>query len=225
MVKGTVRQESDIDGYLFVDADAVAEKYQQQNEKVEVIENEEKESGVETFFTREIESQYATEIRETLKLKANLNPEQVEHVRIRPISEQIIDQHTQSIIDGFHKEEEYENQFRQWEEENPEGKTTDLKKLTEYYKDRPKRPEPMIPSSTLISMFHLEVGGGIRKYRGSLISKLESMGEEGEKAWGEIIKGVEMLEQNLMSGTDKKYPRTLSEARSMYGTKKNDKTA
>ena len=65
-------------------------------------------------------------------------------------------------------------------------------------------------------MFHLEIGRGIRKYREYLIDKLAASGETGEEAWKVIIESTEETEQ-IRTDTEKKYPRTLKEAKKVYG--------
>lgn len=216
MVKGTIKPESDIDGFLFVDADLSAEEHQQHDKNL--TEDEENKSKIETFFIEKINNQYTEKLHETLKSQANLTEEQVAHAKIRPINEEIIDKHINFIANGLQNEREYKKQYDEWDK-NLDSKTTDFNKLDEYLKARPEYPEPISPSTTLAGMFHLEIGGGIRKYRNMLISKLESMGQDGEKIWEEIIKSTEMFEQNLSSGTEKKYPRTLEEAKNIYGLK------
>lgn len=217
MVKGTTKPESDIDGFLFVDADLSAEEHQQHDENL--TEDEESKSKIETFFIEKINAQYTEKLHETLKSQANLTEEQVAHAKIRPITEEIIDRHINFIANGLQNEREYKKQYDEWDK-NLDSKTTDFNKLDEYLKARPEYPEPISPSTTLAGMFHLEIGGGIRKYRDILISKLESMEQDGEKIWQEIIKSTEMFEQNLSSDTEKKYPRTLDEAKKIYGLKK-----
>ncbi|MBT3417043.1 hypothetical protein HOE22_09760 [Candidatus Woesearchaeota archaeon] len=217
MVKGTIKPESDIDGFLFVDADLSEEEHQQHNENL--TENEKSKSKIETFFIEKINDQYTKKLHETLKSQANLTEEQVAHAKIRPINEEIIDKHINFIEVGLQNEREYKKRYDEWDK-NLDSKTTDFNKLDEYLKARPEHPESTAPSTTLAGMFHLEIGGGIRKYRDMLISKLESMEQDGEKIWQEIIKSTEMFEQNLSSGTEKKYPRTLDEAKKVYGLKK-----
>jgi|TARA_B100001971_G_C18202464_1_gene545487 predicted nucleotidyltransferase len=217
MVKGTTKPESDIDGFLFVDTGLSVEERQQHDENL--TEDKESKSKIETFFIEKINDQYTEKLHETLKSQANLTEEQVAHAKIRPINEEIIDKHIDFIADGLQNEREYKKQYDEWDK-NLDSSTTDFNKLDEYLKARPEYPEPVSPSTTLAGMFHFEIGGGIRKYRDMLISKLESMEQDGEKIWQEIIKSTEMFEQNLSSGTEKRYPRTLDEAKKVYGLKK-----
>lgn len=217
MVKGTIKPKSDIDGFLFVDADLFVEEHQQHYKNL--TEDEESKSRIETFFIEKINDQYTKKLHEMLKSQANLTEEQVTHAKIRPINEKIIDKHINFIMNGIQNNKEYKKQYDEWDK-NLDNKTTDFSKLDEYLKARPEYPEQVSPSTTLAGMFHLEIGGGIRKYRDMLISKLESMGQDGEKIWQEIIKSTEMFEQNLSSGTEKRYPKTLEEAKKVYGLKK-----
>ena len=65
-------------------------------------------------------------------------------------------------------------------------------------------------------MFHLDVGGGIRKYRKAFIDELAKLGPEGERLWEETIRSTEMMENNLSLDESRHYPRTLSEAVEVY---------
>jgi len=85
-------------------------------------------------------------------------------------------------------------------------------------KNKPNRPEPpQQPHDRASLMFHLDVGGGIRKYRKMYIDKLVQLGPVGEKIWTDTIRSTESMENNLANNTSKRYPRTLAEAVEMYG--------
>lgn len=217
MTTGNARLESDIDGYLFVDADVVAKKLGRKEDDI----LDKTEANVEYFkYDSKLKiPDWAQEIRDQLKEKLNLSDEQVKHIRTRPISESIIDQHLDGLMGQIKKAEDYRQQLKRWETSEPQtsGRIEDLEKLTEYYKQKPEHPGLPDSSTNLFGMFHLETGGGIKNYREYLIGRLLTSGEIGEKAWKEIIKTTEELESHLQSNAGKKYPRILEEAKKVYG--------
>jgi len=44
------------------------------------------------------------------------------------------------------------------------------------------------------------------------------MGEIGERVWQVVIEDTEQMEQHLRTGTEVIYPRTLEQAKQIYGT-------
>ncbi len=215
MARGNPRPESDIDGYLFVDEKQLGAAHPDQ-----VITEEKKdESGTETYLSPELSVQYRQKFKEMMSEKTDMAQEQIDTgLKIRPISERIIQHDVQSLVQHFRDKEKYNENFNTWLKSEPPDRT-DLKALIEYQKSRPEAPSTVSPSTALSGMFHLDVGGGVRPYREFLIDELEQQGADGEEAWQRIIQGTEMLE-NYLSTTDKRYPRTLAEARKVYGKEK-----
>lgn len=117
----------------------------------------------------------------------NLTDDQVKHILIKPISEDIINSQLEKIVERMKKEDE--NQIQ-------------------------NKNKMVYISSNLYKMFHLETGGGIRKYRKYLVNKLCAFGEIGERIWREIISDTSSMEHLNSEGI--KYPWTLEEANKMY---------
>lgn len=90
------------------------------------------------------------------------------------------------------------------------------KDIETYWKNRPKHPPFPTATTNLSAMFHLDLGGGIIKYRQYLIEKLAQMGKIGQQVWTTIIENAEMMEQHLSTNTEIHYPRTLAEAYQAY---------
>jgi hypothetical protein len=159
--------------------------------------------NTETYLTEKLWLEYKDKVNKDLGESGVLTNQQLDGIKVRPVSEGILSSQINGLAE-YHKELE---EFNRKRSEYTEGKSEEY----------PERPETATASSTLVGMFHLDMGGGIRKYRKSVIDKLSSMGEEGEKIWGEIVEGVEMQEQYYQTNTDKRYPRTLLEAQKIYG--------
>lgn len=263
MVKGAAKPESDIDGYLFVDADLVAEKQASRKGKKEqgIIEDHDVEGwGLTTAFSEKISEEYGEKFDKALQEKLELSPKQTEHVLVLPISEGIIDSHIQDLSSQAGVWEEYEEKRCQWrerrEEAETEAKAKEPKGAMDFYakmakviaairrheddpvddatrqsliqedidiaSGAPPKPEAVLASRNLFGMFHLDVGGGIRKYRDCFLSKLQGMGPRGERIWHEVAKNLEAFEQALQLDIGKRYPRTLEEAIDVYGTRKKE---
>lgn len=215
MVKGTAHEGSDIDAYLYIDSAKAAERKGVTEE--EILETHERLDGV--YLTREVAKLYILEFRNGLKEKADLEDKDVEHIRSRPISEKIINDEIKSLID-YYKEKEKVNTFHErlaeWEKKKPEVGVS-IDELLVYQKSRPEMPRsPSLIMPDLGSMFHLEVGGGIRKYRKMFLDRLVELGPVGEKIWTNTIESTEIMENNLSTNESKRYPRTLMDAIRVY---------
>ncbi len=209
MVKGTAHEGSDIDAYLYIDSELAAQREGIPEENI----LEHYSGDNQTHLTKDVAKKYALEFRGGLKEKAGLEDEAVEHIRSMPISEKVINDEIESLLDYYKRKEEFEADTEKWfDSEPPRG--SDIEALLAYQKAKPERPEHMSPS--LGSMFHLDAGGGIRKYRKLFVEKLSQMGTEGEKIWTDTIMGTEMLENNLSLDDTKRYPRLLKDAVKLY---------
>jgi hypothetical protein len=220
MTKGRAREASDIDGELFIDPEKVSLKvYGPETEchfSKDLYGNITGEIAYEGL-RGDIAAEYIIPMRESLKAELSLTDEQLKHIRILPISFEIINRHLENLKQSFDRQTRYEQQLAEWEASNPEGKIPDIDALIAYWKRKPKLPGTPMPSSNLRAMFHLEIGGGIREYRKYLIEKLEGMGHVGEEMWRRIIESTEEMEQYMRTGTAQRYPRTLKDAKRVYG--------
>lgn len=76
-------------------------------------------------------------------------------------------------------------------------------------------------SENIVRLFHLGAGKGIYEYREAVISTFESMGEEGEKRWSNLMAELSLFENRDMKPDLQKirknlYPKTLAEGRRYF---------
>lgn len=94
MTKGTAKLESDIDGFLLVDA----EKTKEDMSEGDFLEDEKTEYGrLATFFRGEAEADYKNLLIDRMKSKIDLPIRDFRDIRVRPISREIIDRHIRSL--------------------------------------------------------------------------------------------------------------------------------
>lgn len=101
LITGHSRPDSDIDGYLFIDAEQIATADNiDQSSLLQTLHTEHYESASPTtYLTEPVVAKYTYPLRERLKVRLDLTDEQVKHVRSRPVSKTIIDQHVERIVD------------------------------------------------------------------------------------------------------------------------------
>lgn len=220
MVKGTAHEDSDIDGYLFIDSASAAAKENIPEEQI--IKYHQTRNDV--YFTDEVAGRYTHEFRDGLKQKTGLEDKDVEHIRSRPISERVINDSIQAALQYQKAKEQYYKDLDQYDIDqkvwvkNTPKRGQSIEVILEHQKNKPKRPVSPDPVSTSLgSMFHLDVGGGIGKYRKMLFTKLVELGPAGEEIWKSVIGNTERMENNLRGDPSKRYPRTLVEAIEIYG--------
>lgn len=191
MVKGTAHEGSDVDGYLYLDADRLAreesELATQENREPRPVTFDVGDVGnVSTYPGEHLYDVYKPLIKDKFTKDGLLNEEQISDINIRPISGEIIDRHLSSLKQGLELARNGENDVN------------------------------IEPSQNLFGLFHLAVGHGLDSHRQQIIEKLEGMGQEGEEVWSKIIGQTEKLEQYMYTDTPIRYPRTLAEARNRY---------
>lgn len=210
MVQGRAIESSDIDGFLFLDAVAVLAKNKDSSIDTvtsEVIEH----TGIikETMLDDKTEHQYSSAFRETIVAESEaLTAEHLPHLFVRPVSYEIIDQHIEEFVDLIHRFDEWIVKSKEREDFLAQG--GEEKRAPSV----PEKPTLMQVSPNLVSLFYLQLGHGLDPYRNYLLEKLSQMGEVGEVVWKGIGRGLEAFEQGTI--TDKKYPRTLEEAKGTY---------
>ncbi|MFA6193812.1 MAG: nucleotidyltransferase domain-containing protein [Parcubacteria group bacterium] len=191
LVKGDTKLESDIDMAVFVDAEQLEcrfgniGRYAGKPVVKKTIDREKGAIVLDTEMRVDVVRPIRNAIREILKKRLGLIDNQVRDILIKPISEDIIDSHVEEMVRGIEKEN-----------------------------NDPKKFETVYISRNLYEMFHLETGGGIRKYRKYLIDKLCAMGETGERVWGEIVSDTSSMEHSHPDNI--RYPRTLEEVKKIY---------
>ncbi len=230
MSRGQAKETSDIDGYLFVDAEQVQNtenKLRGENAEpvVEYYQREDgEEAGVKNMymypsFRDEIDEDYQRSLQDSLRQRIpDFSKKQIKHVRILPLSNEVIDTLIDDLIRSHKDWGEYNERLRR---AYPEGAS---KKEILTNKDNLNMPQVYFSISLLLrSIFHLDVGGGLKPYRAHLIEKLEKAGLVGEYIWERIIERVERWEQKLgfkdKLPTKVRYPRTLTEAKHVYSFK------
>jgi predicted nucleotidyltransferase len=191
MVKGRAHEASDIDGYLYIDAERLA------REEEESALNERREPRQVTFNVGEVgklatyPAEHLYDVFKPLIIarfteSGHLKEEQVQDINVRPISAEIINEHIESMVH----------------------------KLTE---SRETGTEAQIePSQNLFGLFHLAIGHELDTFRTQVIEKLEALGGDGELIWRAIINESEKLEQYMYTDTRINYPKTLASARKKY---------
>lgn len=223
MTKGTANKESDIDGHLFIDLEALPAEERSSVKNVIATKLDPKASDriSVTSLSKEKSQMYLDELKTKMSANLELNERNLEGFRVRPISEGIIDEHLENLAHLISEEESYPDNLKSWQSEEPkkgEGESWEsfVGRGSAHLKNKPSQPMPAMASINLYAMFHLDVGGGIKKYRKMLIEKLEKRGEAGEKLWNRIIQKTIDFEVGYGKKGTKKFPETLAEAKAMY---------
>lgn len=208
MVKGYATPESDIDGYFLIDTDEASKK--NGPHEVEVYwepvggGDDEGINSIGARFKPRHKTAYNTWVRTALKSEIpELTDEQLEHINSLPISFETIDLVLKIWRESLLNEVKH--------------KDTNGIRMSEY----------------LSKLFFLNVGDDtIRKYRAHLIKKLFSFGQLGHEMWNKIIGFTEIMERKVDFSkpetlpvdaheagvfTDVRYPRTLEDAKRVYG--------
>lgn len=226
MVKGTAHRrtdfgqekESDIDGFLFVDAEEVAAKEGVAPKEVLDPINPEKFRNLRP----DIERRYTEDLNKRLQSKLEPSERVLLHLDTLPLSEDIIDREIErDVKDIMHERQSHIDTAaleREGAKKINEGASSQellahVKNMIKAIKNVPK-PRYVF----LYKMFHLAVGkgDGLRRYRKMYLDKLAALGEIGEVVWAVNIRETERFENNGLDPT-KRYPRTLAEAIKVYG--------
>lgn len=196
MVRGRATEASDIDGYIFVDAEIA-----QQRHPDDVIFED---LNGETRLVPSMEAGYAQGLRAALESQHGFTPEQSQEIRVLPISKQLIDQELEALTQNIQAYEEYRNAQQAYWDSGMQG-------------EAPQAPEtPLVPTN-LYGLFHLEVGQGLKPMREHLIQNLQQKGEIGQKVWEEIIRNTENMERGR-DAEKANYPVSLESAQQLYGS-------
>jgi predicted nucleotidyltransferase len=221
LVKGNTREDSDIDMHVYIDADKISTQegtetlIEDRKFDFKTKKGEEFQAG--TFHWKELSDEIRAEYLEYIrsKLKAEL-PElkatQLLHIFPLPLSESILEEMLDELVNSYKKYPQGtdDETFHLGVQEIKRGEAAQKETSFSRYE----------PNQSLYGMFFLDAGGGIRPYRKFLIDRLYKEGEVGEQIWKNLISSTEGWEQrrNFHDGpSDKRYPRTLGEARKVYG--------
>jgi hypothetical protein len=232
--KGKSTPESDIDAVLYIDADIVAEKERAEGKSGEdvidvVTDATPLSNGLKTqllslnvYLRPDLYKKYNKLTQDKiLELDPGLTHEQVEHIRSLPMSEKSLVKLLDNLIDSKNLSLNFDRKIL--EIHKGDMNKEELLKTAVVVGGE---PDKLILTPTLLlgSMFHMDVGGGIRKYRKILLDKLSEAGPAGEEIWRDIIKYTERWEQKVEYTdlpTTVRYPRRLAEAVEVYGNMKN----
>lgn len=204
--RGDTKEDSDIDAVLYVDVDYISEKERLEGKSGDdvidlVVKKKELPNvpglqfqSLDIYLRPDLYDKYNKLIQDrVLSLDPSLGPDHVEHIRSLPMSES-----------GINKLVDYLVKMRGVSVE--QGKEALVVNT---------------PTTLLGSMFHLDIGGGIKKYRKILLNKLNDVGPAGELIWFDIIRYVERWEQKVEEYSDLPtqihYPRKLKDAVKVYG--------
>jgi len=208
-IKGFATQQSDIDGWMFVDSQLLARDIDIEEstllEKKKETNRYTKCKKEEIYFCEEIEYFYDLLIQSEIKERLNLCEIQVQHLRTRPLRKKIIDYN----LEYYKRWVNRETLYRKGEK--------NINRLRDYI-GKPPIYSGCLNTGYLPYIFHMAIGQGVEHYRSYLVKELTKMGERGDIIWSEIIEGVEVMENRFMLKTNIKYPRTLSEAKEIYIT-------
>ena len=182
--KGLAREDSDVDGYLFVNSDKADENLAREKQaRVYPLE--------EDKAWEAAQQNIGLKFREQEQRSLGLTPEKAKEMRLRLISKKRIDTELTNVIDYGRKMVDYNS-----------GKGS--------VPDYPKK-------IAIDQLFHLQIGKGLDGYRRYILDRLQQEGDAGEKGWGFVIDGVEMMERSLQVNRDNKlYPQTLEAAMARF---------
>lgn len=210
MTKATARPESDLDAWIFIDADLAQTQAEIRGETAPVLETYHSPSGRQGCrFAPGRARETAQLIQEKIRKRAHLAEDRVNHIRPLPISAEVIDAGLALMKRDLAAQREYKTNLAAY---------TERIARKDFTAKRPSRPIENGAYLSLPALFHLSLGNGVRRYRALLLERLRSE-PDGEELWKQIIFLTEGMEQptQYREQTRKRYPRTLAEAQAVYG--------
>jgi hypothetical protein len=241
MVKGYATSESDIDGKLIVNCDAKkmlkpsprAEIYWHPASEISVSGAQQKMDllppcDIGARFDAETKTAYEKLVKEKITGKiSTLTPDQLEHVEALPISFDIIDTVLKIWKDSM---QEFADIKTAGDKIKKKNRNISEENLAFQMRSKGFRfPDENIAVSEYLSqLFFLDVGSGsLQPFRSHIIKKLFSYGAVGHAMWTRIIGFTEIMERKVDDATEEqlqtsvftniRYPRTLVEAKKVYG--------
>ncbi len=198
-VQGYETEESDVDAAVFIDVSAIHPDGDSFVTFVDEYEYNRVALNPDDY------AQYSDELRSVmLRVLNSQDKERVRNLEPLPISEEVIDYLVDRLVTYVKNVIAFET-------------SSDLQ--GEY----PNFREDVRP---LAKMFHLEIGGGIIKYRKYLIDKLKQQPSDvRERAWMYIYENFKDFEQafGFVDYGNKYYPKTFDEADKWCNQTSNDK--
>jgi predicted nucleotidyltransferase len=218
LTKGAARIDSDIDLYVFIDPEKLANKdvlvYKRMNFTRKDGDVRREFTMAWLHFNQEVRDKYANLVRNKIKEKlfGKLTVEQLKDIIVEPLNESVLSYELQQLIDSYST---YPNQ----PDENGELEKDSIKHLTETHDIPPPQGSSIKAADPLWYVFSYDIGGDLSTYRTYVIEYLSKRGTAGESAWHNIIRNVEIWEQKARFEdlpTTINYPRLLEEARNLY---------
>lgn len=220
MVSGRAKETSDIDGFVFLEEKQAKDRLSEKDWEWAKAKKEEDKRNRPEWSTAEGTSEldlaathkYKPLIDSVLK-KKSLTDDQIEHMRVRVVGRQTIQDELVSAVDEEEKLSKYALEMATWDKmlnKLPIEKWPNLG-------DRPQYPDIKMVDWKIPAMFHLEVGRGLNHYRKQVVNHLKQNGKAGERVWKSIITRTADMERHLRgSEHPDQYPQTLEKAADYY---------
>lgn len=209
MVKGTAHQDSDIDSFIFIEGEQFKQRITDEAKQWAEQELTERTSSRYSSPQKSIDlaAQYQYEpVIEATMIAQGLTPEQIKHMRVRVISNDLIEQELTRAIN-------YEKAFAEFMRQSDEW----MSGQSSSFDEAPERPELVIIDWKIPALFHVAIGNKLDLYRKHIITTLEEQGDIGEKIWKHIITHTADMERNMQASTyDHLFPTTLKQAKELY---------
>lgn len=215
MTKGNADNKSDIDAFLFVDAEKIGE-----------ITNEEKNSAeMELAFKPVPKHVLFNDLAMKARFKPLIEQEMQEKTSFRPDINLFVRVLSKNIIeDEISKIIENEKEITNWEASisaiKAKRKSTDISEWDSTLINSPPAPIKYIHDWRITALFYMQVGRNtpsLREYRKQILESLKEEGELGQKVWSKIVKDLRDSERYGEQTKDKLYPLTINDAVHHYG--------
>ncbi len=225
MVKDTAHEGSDVDAYIFVDLDAAkqhftSEDYRLAEEEAKTVVREEQaqRQQIDTENPAPIQAPRVEDLIARKRYrpgfvsaleKTGLAPDDMKDIRVRVLSQEVINQDLSMAV-------KQELKLVDWEKQLVEVNKTDFNNYWEWTKNNP-RPNFRFGDLRISSLFHLAIGRNLDQYRGYVLDFLSSNGASGERVWKGIIGRTADMERSFVgSNYQNLYPQTIDSAKAYY---------
>lgn len=219
MATGGAKETSDIDGFVFLEEGKTKERlteedYHWAEEKRQQYEKTKPEWSTSKGVSKiDLAATHRYRIVHEALMAKGLTDEQIKHIRIRVISDEIVRDELEKTLESERKFIKYKEDTVAWD-----------KKLDELpfdqwppWDEKPKFPDQYNVDWKIPAMFHLEIGRGLAHYRSEVVKLLKQAGEVGERVWKHVIGNTADMERHMRgSNYSHLYPTTLDEALNYY---------
>ena len=227
MVTGSATESSDIDGFVFLEESKAGdyltdEDWQWAEEERHDYERKKPEWSTSVGVS-EIDlaatHRYSPIVQEALKGKG-LTDEQIKHIRVRVISDEIIGNELTKTLESENEFIKYQGDIVMW------NKKMDELPIDQWpsWDEKPEYPNRYTIDWKIPALFHLEVGKELNHYRNEVVRRLKKAGDSGERVWKQIIGHTADMERHMRgSNYPHLYPTTIDEATNFYHLEANTK--